>query len=295
MNVSFVYNSVSYYSIVSVQALNVSISNITVDGLGLGMANAGIGYRNAEGVVRNVVVQGIDNNSNNFGDYSGIIVFIDNYSSVNFQLMDFTLTGSYDSEITIGSSYVNAVLTGNLFKAVQSGSPQYGVRALDGAVNTISSCQFSCYSMGGMDPTGAISAGVRSISSEVTVVNSIFSLCDVGVLVSSGATTVIGSTFLGDLFGVAIDSSFAVVNDNKMTGSIYAVYAYANSGVGTHTSMNFNDITGNSFAIYINDNDGMVSVDARYNNISDNGVGAYNDLSDPINMLYNWWGTATGP
>ena len=297
MALSFSYGGVDYYSIITVQAMDVTIASLTVEGLDLGVANAGIGFKNSQAVVDQVTVQGISAPVNVLGDYSGMIVFTDNFVNINFQLSHSTLTGALSNEVTIASAYVTAALNGDLFFAAPRTVPVNGLLALDSAVVTIDSCQFNIYALSGAvaDPAGALSAGVRSMGGDVTVTGSQFTGCDAGVLVTDGSATVTGSLFHGNLVDVDVVSSLAVINGNTMPGSTYGVFVYAMSGLGSFVSMNFNDITANSYGVYVKDKGGSVILDARYNNISDNGAGAFNELADQIFMPYNWWGSSTGP
>ena len=298
MDISFSYGGVDYRSIVTVQAHDVSISRLTVDGLGIGAANAGIGFWNSSGALDQVTVNGINDTSNALGDYSGVIVFTDNLNPVEFRMSNSTISGSLVSDVTIASAYVDAVLQNDRFIAEPGTSPMSGILALDRATLTVDSCQFDKYALSPdvVDPAGAMSAGIRSTGANVTVSGCEFDQCDTGVLVTGGSAFVNDSSFQGNLVGVYVESSSAIINGNLIAGNAYGVYLSSANGPASHISMSFNEISGNSFGVLVKDNGGVANLEASYNSIYGNVMGAYNDLPlDPIHMTHNWWGSNTGP
>ncbi len=298
MSVSFSYGGIDYRSIVTVQANDVSFGRLTVDGLGIGTANAGIGFWNSSGALDQVTVRGINDTSNVLGDYSGVIVFTENLNPIEFRMSNSTVYGSLVSDVTIASAYVDAVFQNDRFFAMPGTLPMSGISALDLATLTIDSCQFDDYAISpnAVDPAGPMSAGVRSVGANVTITGCEFDQCDSGVLVTGGSAFVNDSYFRGNLAGVYSESSFTIIQGNSVVGNAYGVYVSSVAGPASHVSISFNEISGNSFGILVKDNGGVTYLEASDNGIHDNVMGAYNDLAlEPIHMTHNWWGSITGP
>jgi hypothetical protein len=286
------------YPIVTAQAEDVSLSDLCVDGLDMGFANVGIAYRNSSGGLERVAVQGISDPQNAMGNYVGILVCSDGFSESSFSMRNSTVTGSLDNDMEIASENVNAILQGDRFLATPGTMRLNGVMVSDSAHLTVISCRFDSYAMsgGGSDTASPKSSAIRTNGADVVIDDCDFTHCYAGVFAEYGSVTVSNSSFQSDNIGVYLESSRAIVRNNTMTDSGYGVFANVTLGPESYLLLNFNKITGNTYGVFVEDNGGTLTLEATYNNIFGNMVGAFNGFSSvPIDMPNNWWGNVTGP
>jgi parallel beta-helix repeat protein len=140
------------------------------------------------------------------------------------------------------------------------------------------------------------------------ITNNIVATYQKGGIVVDGLTShavVTGNTVLGDgpiayiaENGIQISrGATAVLSGNVVTGHKYTGTGWASTGILLYEA-GFVDINGNT----VGSNDVGIDVYAsttiptiNLNQIFGNAWGLYNEMTTPINALYNWWGDASGP
>lgn len=140
------------------------------------------------------------------------------------------------------------------------------------------------------------------------ITNNILSTYQKGGIVVDGLTShavITGNTVLGDgpiayiaENGIQIGrGATAMLSGNVVTGHKYSGTGWASTGILLYEA-GFVDINGNT----VGSNDVGIDVYAsttiptiNLNQIVGNTWGLYNEMTTPINALYNWWGHASGP
>ncbi|MBI2723860.1 MAG: right-handed parallel beta-helix repeat-containing protein [Chloroflexi bacterium] len=280
----------------------VTVSNLTVDGLGLGNTNnrfEGIAFYNAGGTVDNAEVKGIRETplsgtqhgvaiyANN-ADASPRTVTVTNSSISDYQKNGLALNGTNLVAIVAGNNVTGAGIT----PAIAQNGIQLGFGATGSVTGNTVSGNFCTNVPGGCTDnptTGANADGAAGILLYQTV----------------GTVTVSGNTVTNNQFGIWAVAAVAVnINTNNVSGpngNGITVYDCDTScggpATGTTGTINGNTVSGQAYGLIIRDfvsGAPVPNISAQNNNVT--GSTAQSAFADvPFTATDNWWGTANGP
>jgi hypothetical protein len=296
--------------VVYVNAGPTTIQNLTVDGGGVGNANAGlvgIAYHNAAGTVSGTLITNVRDTPIGM-DPDGFGLF-----GLNDDAMPRTLNVSGNTVNQFqkaGMVFQGAGLTASVgLNTVTGVGPtttvaQNGIQVLGGAGGAISTNLISALDF---TPTTACGEGISffAAASGASATSNLVSGVECGIGASMGATTTFSSNIVsGSRIGISRFDGPGTIANNLVTGgpqpdSLGLSVAESNLDADFSVTTTGNSLTGhNDQAIRLEDFDAdafQASLVANFNRIAGNPGGGAVNSGDSFNAENNWWGCNEGP
>ena len=325
LEISFVTSNDNYCIIGVISGGELTISNLTLDGLSRGNANyrfCGVGFNNASGSVNGCELINIKDNPFS-GAQHGVAIYAvnDDGTDRTVQILGCDIHGFQKNAISLVGANVIADVDGNTIVGVgmTDVTAQNGVQISYGTGN-ISNNIISdiAYNPNSWASSGLLiyypSPGVSVIGNtmqdceaanfysgvDMLVSGNIFDRSDFSwILGGSNITfennTVSNNSTGGYNVGLWIsDATNVALNGNEFTTNDYNVIV---DGVCQTITFDENVITnGDSLGVLVQSYDGAPNgLTFRRNSIVGNSIGIYNEVWNWIDAAENWWGDPTGP
>jgi hypothetical protein len=212
--------SANNYAILSAENSDaVNISNLTVDGLGLGNINSrfiGIGYHNAGGTIDNCAIKDIRDTPISGGQHGiGVYAYVDALPDRTLNVTGCWVHGFQKGGITLNGTGLTAHATGCKIDGYGPASfiAMNGIQIGFGAAGTIASNQVSGCSYTGAQNASSAGLLLYSSTGPVTSSGNTIAECQIGINYLYVGGTILGNTVNATPAGTGLTNYWSIVAD----------------------------------------------------------------------------------